>query len=73
MVGDERRECKGERRETIEGGFKAGPASMLFPTPFPAGFSFLGRPQPRLDDDVNQYVQIPATLFRNPCYHPTYL
>lgn len=33
--------CKGERRETIEGGFKAGPAmSMGFPTPFPPASPF---------------------------------
>ena len=37
--------CKGERRETIEGGFKAGPAmSMAFSHTLPAGISFFGRP-----------------------------
>ena len=38
---------------------------MLFPTPFPAGFSFLGWPL----NDVNQYVQsaeIPVTLLTPP-------
>ena len=37
MAGDERRECKGERRETIEGGFKArqGLRRCFFPHHFP--------------------------------------
>lgn len=69
IVEDEGRVCKGERRETIEGGFKAGPAmsNAFFPHSFPPVSPFWASTPQRIIPAAHHNVLLPP-LTHNPCF-----